>query len=350
MDQQSPGTGDGPRPPGSGHVPQWVVDEAARLEEAQLAAARPQPAPTEWRSWPPPPSWPPAAPARRPPSWRWTLSVVLVVVLCLGGATLVDRLGYGGTADPTEPVVAAPETDTDEDEDAGSLLPARIPGFPTPPEDVSDTPLGVPQDPPAGGGPHAFLEFQGWGDEPVAYDPCRPIRYVVRPDNAPAGGQAVIESAVRRISEVTGLQFVYEGATAERPVDGREPYQPDVYGDRWAPVVIAWETTEENPDFLTDMIAEAGSQWVAAGLGPHVYVTGGVSLDAATFDLVLGSRGGEAIARAVVIHELAHLVGLDHVDDPTQLMHPVTDDVLDLADGDLTGLSALGRGRCVPGL
>lgn len=335
MDQQVPGADGGPRTSGSGRVPQWVIDEAARLEAAQLAAARPQ-----------------SAPSHRRPTWRWVLAVVLVVALCLGTATLVDQQGFGGTTDLAEPAAAPPTGDkSDKDaEGSGSPMPDRIPGFPAPAEDVSETPLGVPLDPPAGGGPHAFLEFQTWGEEPVAYDPCRPIHYVVRPDNAPEGGETVIQEAVARISEVTGLQFVYEGATAERPTDDREPYQPDVYGDRWAPVVIAWETVEENPDFDTEMIAEAGSSWAAVGLGPHVYVTGTVSLSAEEFDLVLGTRGGDDIARAVVLHELAHLVGLDHVDDADQLMYPVTGDVLDFANGDLTGLSALGRGRCVPEL
>ncbi|TKJ28351.1 matrixin family metalloprotease [Blastococcus sp. CCUG 61487] len=324
MDQLTPGTGDGPPPYPT--VPQWVLDEAARLEAPR--------------------------PARRRSPWRVPLVVLLVVVLCLGTAAFLDRDRL--FAEPSGPVAASPGTGKqDLDDEAsvggGTLAPERIPGFPTPAGDASDTPLGVPLDPPPGGGPHAFLEFQTWAEAPVAYDPCRPIHYVVRPDNAPPGGAEVIRSAVERISEVTGLQFVDDGATAERPTDEREPYQPDVYGDRWAPVVIAWETVAENPDFDGERVGEAGSQWVAIGLGPHVYVTGTVSLDAEEFGVIL-RRGGERLARAIVLHELAHLVGLDHVDDPSQLMHPTTGDVYDFADGDLTGLAALGRGRCVPEL
>ncbi len=52
-----------------------------------------------------------------------------------------------------------------------------------------------------------------------------------------------------------------------------------------------------------------------------------------------------------MLHELAHLVGLDHVDDDSQLLHPETvRGVTDYAAGDLTGLSRLGQGPCVPEL
>ena len=59
---------------------------------------------------------------------------------------------------------------------------------------------------------------------------------------------------------------------------------------------------------------------------------------------------GWEVARAIILHELGHLIGLDHVDDNDQLMYPRAGDVLDFADGDLTGLSVLGAGACVPGL
>ncbi len=52
-----------------------------------------------------------------------------------------------------------------------------------------------------------------------------------------------------------------------------------------------------------------------------------------------------------MLHELGHLVGLDHVDDDSQLLHPETvPGVTDYAAGDLTGLSRLGQGPCVPEL
>jgi hypothetical protein len=42
-------------------------------------------------------------------------------------------------------------------------------------------------------------------------------------------------------------------------------------------------------------------------------------------------------------------VGLDHVDDPAQLMYPTTG-MPTFQAGDLTGLAELGRGDCAPGV
>lgn len=226
---------------------------------------------------------------------------------------------------------------------------AAAPGFPTPGYEAADEPLGLPPQAPVEGGTHVFVDEQSDGETPVAYDPCRPIHYVIRPDNAPIGGEAVLRDAFARVTAVTGLQFVYDGPTDEQPSLDRELFQSDRYGDRWAPVVVAWQTEDENPSFRTDIVGEAGSASVRYGRH-EVFVTGGVSLDEAEFQVLLATPEGAAAARAIVLHELGHLVGLDHVPDPNQLMHPSSHEVLDFAAGDLTGLSALGQGECVPGL
>ena len=46
-----------------------------------------------------------------------------------------------------------------------------------------------------------------------------------------------------------------------------------------------------------------------------------------------------------LFQQLGHLVGLDHVDDPTQLMYPTTE-VTDFGRGDRHGLALLGRTPC----
>jgi hypothetical protein len=229
--------------------------------------------------------------------------------------------------------------------------PTAAPDRPSAGVDEAPYPLGFPLWPPAEGGPHEYVSLQGDGVTPVAYDPCRTIHYVMRPDGAPDGGEEVVRSSLERLSEVTGLQFINDGTTDEPSTIDRPIFQPERYGDRWAPVLIAWETEEQNPALAGDTVGQAGSTAVSLGKGPRVFVTGTVSLDAGRMPEILAFRDGEETARAIVLHELGHLVGLAHVDDPDQLMYPeARREVPDFAAGDLTGLAALGRGACVPEL
>jgi Matrixin len=64
-----------------------------------------------------------------------------------------------------------------------------------------------------------------------------------------------------------------------------------------------------------------------------------------------GDVKAEDIGRVIVLHELGHLVGLGHVEDPTQVMYPSSSyEVTSLAPGDINGLAKLGRGDCFPTL
>jgi hypothetical protein len=222
---------------------------------------------------------------------------------------------------------------------------------PTPGREVSDTPLGVPQAPPAAGGTHTFTNLQDDGVTPVAYDPCRPVHYVVNGLGAPPDSEPLVHAAVARIAEVTGLRFVHDGSSDEPLAVERPIYQPERYGDRWAPVLIGWQTEQEEPALAGDVVGQAGSAAVTLGREPTVYVTGTVALDAPQLTPVLERRNGRAVVEAIVLHELGHLVGLAHVDDDGQLMYPeVQSGLTELASGDLTGLARLGAGACVAGL
>ncbi len=100
---------------------------------------------------------------------------------------------------------------------------------------------------------YRFISHQADGTSPITYDPCRPVHYVIRLQGGPPGGEQIICDAVLRVSQATGLHFVYDGSTSEAPSRQRPPYQPKTYGDRWAPVLISWVTPSENPDFAADV-------------------------------------------------------------------------------------------------
>ncbi|MBO9569662.1 MAG: matrixin family metalloprotease [Cellulomonas iranensis] len=214
----------------------------------------------------------------------------------------------------------------------------------------SRTPLSAPPLVPAGSGAYAFLQTQDDGSSPVAWSPCRPIHWVLRPSGAPDGGDALLAAAFADVAAATGLTFVADGPTDEAPADERDVYQPDRYGRRWAPVLVAWSDPGEHAALAGTVAGNAGGTSVTAD-GYAVYVSGQLVLDAPQIADLLTSPNGSAVARAVVTHELAHVVGLAHVDDPGQLMHPTADvRQVALGPGDREGLALLGAGRCAPHL
>jgi len=194
---------------------------------------------------------------------------------------------------------------------------------------------------------YSFQHTQINTSEPVTYDPCRVIHYVINPKDEPRGGDQLIRSSFVVLQHATGLQFTYEGTTNEPYSHNRESYQPKRYGDRWAPVLVAWDTPSQDHMLSGDVIGDSGSAWVSLGDGSRYYVTGTVSLDAPQIEALQRQPGGAGIVRAVVLHELGHLAGLGHVNDPTQLMYPhATGAVLTYRAGDLAGLARLGAGLC----
>ncbi|MCL3860145.1 matrixin family metalloprotease [Actinotalea sp. K2] len=195
-------------------------------------------------------------------------------------------------------------------------------------------------------GSYAFLHTDDTG-EPVGYDPCRPIRYVVRPDGMPPSGQALLADAVTVVSEASGLEFVDVGVTDEAPTLDRALIQPERYGPGWAPVLVAWSDESEVAELAGNVAGVAGSAAVPGSRGEGTWLAAGrMVLDAPDLVALLGRADGYEQARAIVVHELAHVVGLDHVQDTGELMHPMTSHRADLGPGDLAGLAMLGQVAC----
>jgi len=210
------------------------------------------------------------------------------------------------------------------------------------PADAAAAPLGKPPPPPAGGGGFAFLHTRLGSDQPVACDPCRPVHWVMRPGGAPDLGQKLLEESFAKLSAATGLTFVYDGSTSERPGETRELVQVDRYGDRWAPVLVAWSNAQESPALAGEVSGFAGPAVEEDG-GPHL-VSGVVVLDAPQLTDARGGANG--FAASTILHEIGHVVGLAHVGDPGQLMYESARAQTTYAAGDLRGLAALGRGPC----
>lgn len=257
------------------------------------------------------------------------LAVLLTAVAMVGGGVLVTDAGW----DP-----------------AGLFEPAAY-------IEVDGEPVAIPRPEPADGrllpavpvtteGAHAFLHTDAEG-APVGYDPCRPVRYVINPAGMPPSGQVLIDEAVAAVSAATGLQFEYEGTSDEAPAVARTLIQPERYGDVWAPVLIAWSDEAHIAELTGEVAGMGGSAAVPGANGEGQWLAAGrVVLDVADVTAMLARPDGHAQARAIVVHELSHVLGLDHVTDPAELMHPVSSARADLGPGDRQGLALVGQADC----
>lgn len=165
-----------------------------------------------------------------------------------------------------------------------------------------------------------FLQLDPATDQPVRYDPCTPIHYVVNPADAPEGGLRDVQEAIRMTAEASGLTFAFDGLVDEPLLtDQRELVQRERYGPRWAPILIGWIPFDSRV-FEVDDVGVAGSAIEVNPDGRLVYVSGKVLLNGAD-QLDNGFRPGKTWGK-VILHELGHVLGLGHVADPAQVMHP----------------------------
>ena len=205
--------------------------------------------------------------------------------------------------------------------------------------------LGHPPSVESGSGSFSFTQTQPTNaSRPVAYDPCHPIAYEVNGTLAPPGGLDLIQEAVKEMSHATGLHFEYIGPTDRLPDTADLGSRPGR-----EPVLVAWTTPRVAPR-LEGKVAGFGGSTASPDevTGDLRYVTGTVALDALDLTEVMMRANGPAQVRAVILHELGHLVGLAHVDDPGELMYRDNVGRLDLGPGDREGLALLGSGRCYP--
>jgi matrixin len=217
---------------------------------------------------------------------------------------------------------------------------------PSRPASSHPTPLGVPPLGPPGDGGYAFLSTHQDGT-PVTWDPCRAMHYVVRASGEPAGGRELVQWAFGQLHKASGLQFLVDGTTDEAPDSDRPAYLRDRYGDRWAPVLVVWSSPAESSMLTSNTLGRAGPvPFGREGKDDLRYVSGLAVFNGPALALQLRS-GDDNKARAVLLHELGHLVGLGHVPDPYQVMYDTNAyPVAAYRAGDRRGLALLGRGRC----
>jgi hypothetical protein len=181
------------------------------------------------------------------------------------------------------------------------------------------------------------------GASHARWDPCAgPITYRVNPRHLPRRGLGDIERAFAQISAASGLSFSYVGRTSFVPHRKGQNPLANPPGD--ADAHIAWTT----PRIAPSLRAAAGYGGAAWGGRNSALRNGTVVLDI-TDDMGRTAKQRHTNRMTLLLHEFGHLVGLTHVKDPRQIMHPGTyPRRARYAAGDLRGLAAVGAGHgCV---
>ena len=178
----------------------------------------------------------------------------------------------------------------------------------------------------------------------VRWNPCSVIHWRANVTGAPATALADVSTAFAQLAAATGMTFVFDGTTTTVPTNSWLRGTADT-----GTILVAW-TTKDATD-LFDAHADGEGGWYESGISRDgatwtwKIVRGFVVIDPTTTSSYRSGFGTGTTIGALVLHELGHAVGLDHVTDASQLMYPTLSrsTVAQYATGDLAGLTAVGR-------
>ncbi|CAN5302298.1 MAG: matrixin family metalloprotease [Nocardioides sp.] len=187
-------------------------------------------------------------------------------------------------------------------------------------------------------GSYAFMMTQPGSGRPVSYDPCRPITWAVNPSGTNPDVVALARSAAEQVSTASGFTLEYVGETSLRPLDLAT-------SGSVAQVVVGFASPDEVPDLAGDVAGVGGS--TASGFADsYRYLEGDIALDKDLYATIMTRPGGPAEANAIIMHEWGHVLGLDHVEDVSQLMYADNVGQDRWGSGDLAGFQVLADNPC----
>ena len=202
---------------------------------------------------------------------------------------------------------------------------------PSDPVKVSVSPPYVPA---GSASAHSFMTSPRW-----LWDSCSgPITWKFNPASAPVGGLDQVTGSFDRIHAATGLDFVYAGTSSETP-RASDP------GTSGADILVGWRSAS---NFNAGVVGEGGAAFYRGfrlpnGSAVHKAVEGGVMLNAGFNDRLTSGFGKGYTWGEVVMHELAHVIGLSHVGAKSQIMYrAITGGAARWGAGDLNGFRKIG--------
>ena len=159
------------------------------------------------------------------------------------------------------------------------------------------------------GKPAAWYPIGGSRAQPARWGTCR-IGYRVNERRMPATGLADLREAMRRVTQVSGIRFRYRGKTSAVPHRGYG-------GPGLNKIVVAWASPKKSGGLLYPGVGGVGgtSQSGTRLLSGYVLMNTQFTAKADP-----GFGQGSPLG-LVLMHELGHVVGLNHSPDRRQIMY-----------------------------
>jgi hypothetical protein len=181
---------------------------------------------------------------------------------------------------------------------------------------------------------------------PIRWDSCGKVTWAFNSGTAPSRGRKQVKAGFRRVHQATGLEFKYVGTTDQKPNPRRQRLEG-------ADIVIGWRTAADYRPFrISPNTVGIGGSWYAEGFtepgGFRVAqaFVGDVALNASQDSAIDNGYGRGFTWGEVIIHELGHVLGLDHAEADKQIMYFQTiPRNAEWGAGDLAGLEKLGDTR-----
>lgn len=184
----------------------------------------------------------------------------------------------------------------------------------------------------SGGAGYSFARVQPDGVSPVTWPCDGSIPVEVNPDGAPRDHRSLVDSAIERVNDASGFRFEVVGESDDR----------DFLERGVGPVLLGFADASEVDPLLGDSVGVGGSTYARVPGGRDLTAVGGV----VALDTDVVADGSLEYAEVILMHELAHVLGLGHTDAPGELMRATGSGQRGFGPGDRAGLAHLREAAC----